>query len=226
MVLPDLRAARRRSLERQRENVYRTGFPQHEEIGHAVVWRVRRKGHGRGCAQYAGMLAAVGSRKNWMGNPRLAKLCGISVRQAQRYRRELEDAGLIRSESIEAGDLLEGMRAPAWRAWVCRDVTALQQLAAAALAPERKPRKPSAAEVSHTGETTRAATAEDFGELAVRVAPEFASFFHEMAASAAKRERPKKAPAAPLPADAANVDPNELDELDRELARGPPPRGS
>lgn len=224
----ELRAARRRSLEFQREQVYRTGFPGHSEIGHAVVWRLRRRNFSRGCALYAGFLAAVGSTKNWMGNPRLAKLTGFSVRQVQRFRRQLEDAGLIRSESLEAGDLLDGMRAPAWRPWTVRDVTPLQQLAAAALAPERKPRKPSAAEVSHTVETTRA-TAADFGELAARVAPEFATFFHVMAASAAKREQTKKAPAAPLPADAAAVDPSELDRIDRELAelsRGPPPRGS
>lgn len=242
MLRSALQAARRSSLERQREQVYQTGFPQCAEIGHAVNWRLRRRGKGRGCSMFGAMLAAVATAKNWMGIPRIAKLIGYSPRQCQRFRAELEADGYIRSESLEAGDLLEGMRAPAWRPWVIRDVTPLQQMAAAALAPERKPRKPSAAEytaaaaasgtVSTTGPASvkpraAATTAAEFSEIALHVAPEFAAFFHGMAAAASKRSEQRQKPAAPPPPPA--MDPSEIDAIDRELReieRGPPPRGS
>lgn len=235
-----LERSKRQSREWQREQLRRTGFatPQ-PELGHAITWALREAGYPLTVAQIGAQLGAVGTPYNFQGNGRISGIVGRHLRTIQRARALLEADGLLRSELLEPGDMLDGMRAPVRRPQVVRDVSALQRLARAREqartdSPPRRgkaTRRPSAADAPRdpSGITNaQPATAAELRALG-EAHPEFAVFFGEMAQAAAKRG------ARPLPPDAAKIEPGEIDaverdiaerermlELERERVRGPP----
>lgn len=210
---------RQRSHEWQREQIKRTGFVQNSELGHSVYFALRRRGYPRIVALVGAHLAAVGTPYNWQGCARIAQIIGCSKRTVQRARAWLESDGLITSHLLLTGDRIEGQRAAVWHPQVIRFVARLQRFGAPRMrAPERRRRKASAAEVSHTDETTH----EEPVSNAVMIA-----YAAELAA-ADKRERKP-------PRDAAPVVPSEIDTWDAETnelerarpaapERGPPDR--
>ena len=230
-----LERAKRQSREWQREQLRRTGFatPQ-AELGHAIAWALREAGYPLTVAQIGAQLGAVGTAYNFQGNARIGAIVGRHERTVQRARALFERHGLIRSELLEPGDMLDGMRAPVRRPQVVRDVSALQRLARArdharTESPPRRgkaTRRPSAADAPAPAPAP--ATADELRALG-DAHPEFAVFFGEMAQAAAAKRSP------PLPPDAAKIEPGEIDaverdiaerermiELERERVRGPP----
>jgi hypothetical protein len=170
-------------------------------------------------AQVGGHLAAVSTAYNWQGNARIAAIVGRCKRTVQRARARLELDGLIRSELLLTGDMIQGQRAPVRHPQVVRDVSPLQRLARvrrSELAPGRRKRRragPSAAEVSPVPAKQEAVSAEQFARWAAEH-PEFASYFGTMAEAAAKREQRKPPPNVP-----AEIPPAEIDAWERETAR-------
>lgn len=168
---------------------------------------------------WAAHAAAVRTRHNFQGNPRLARLSGYSLRTAQRARAWFERRGLIRSELLCPGDQLPGMNRPVRRYMIVRDVSELQQLAELGdqYVPPHRRRPRTVIDVP--------ATADDLAGLA-ELAPEYSSFFHGLAAAAKRREQRKDPPSPPPP---PPVNDAELDAIDRELAElersQAPPRG-
>ena len=216
--------ANNQSRQWQREQFRRTGFatPQ-AELGHSIVLALRELGYPLTVAQAAGQLGAVATAYNWQGNNRVAQLIGRHKRTVQRARARLEAEGLIRSELLLTGDMLDGQRAPVRHPQVVRDVSALQRLARARDAarhvdpPRSQKRKrrragPSAAEVLAPVEPMTAADFAARGEAH----PEFASHFAVLAAAAARREAAEAARRAPK--DAATIKPGEIDDADRRTA--------
>lgn len=225
--------ANQHSREWQRGQLRRTGFatPQ-AELGHAVVIALRELGYPLTFAAVAGQLAAVATAYNWQGCARIAAIVGRHKRTVQRARARLEADGLIRSELLLTGDMIDGQRSPVRHPQVVRDVSALQRLARAreasrATTPPRKgKRRPSVADMP--APAPEPMTADDLRALG-DAHPEFAAFFGEMAAAAAKKAPPKPPP------NAATIKPGEIDaweretaerermlELERERVRGPP----
>ena len=209
-----LAGATRRSREWQRDQFRRTGYatPQ-AELGHSIVLTLRELGYPLTVAHVAGQLGAVGTAYNWQGNVRIAALIGRCERTVQRARARLEADGLIRSELLLTGDMIDGQRAPVRHPQVVRDVSRLQRLARArestreTTAPRKGKRRPSAADMppptSEPAQQERMTPA-DYLKLG-EAHPEYASFLHEMAAAAAKR----------APPNAATIDPDRIDEYDR-----------
>lgn len=225
--------ANRRSREWQRDQLRRTGFATAQpETGHSVALALRELGYSPTVAQVAGQLAAVPGAYNWQGNTRIAQIIGRHKRTVQRARAKLEAAGLLRSELLLTGDMLDGQRAPVRHPQVVRDVSALQRLAnvresmRSSNPPERRKRRrkgPSAAETPV--EPQQPMTAADYAALG-EAHPEFAAFFSGMAA--AQQRRPQRPPPNAPP----KIDPKELDDFDAETERlererrqrGPPER--
>ena len=149
-----LDGATRRAREWQRDQIRRTGYatPQ-AELGHAIALALRERGYPLTVAHVAGQLGAVGTAYNWQGNARIAGVLGRSKRTVQRARARLEADGLIRSELLLTGDMIDGQRAPVRHPQVVRDVSRLQRLARARDAaretnrPRKGRRRRSAAEV-------------------------------------------------------------------------------
>lgn len=231
-------AAQQQSREWQENQRRRTGYctPQ-AELGHAITAEMLARGYHPTIAQVAGQLGAVATAYNWQGNARIADNVGRCKRTVQRVRARLEADGLIRSELLLTGDMIDGQRAPVWHPQVVRDVSALQRLARArdaVRAPHRKSkRRPSAADVPNRPPPTSepahdAMTAAD--HLALGEAhPEFSAFFSDMATAAAKHGAGKPPPTtiAPPEIDPSDIDAVELDieRRERERGRDPPKRG-
>lgn len=207
--------ANRNSRDWQREQLRRTGFatPQ-AELGHAITLALREAGYPLTFAHIAGQLGAVATGYNWQGCQRIAQIVGRHKRTVQRARARLEADGLIRSELLLTGDMIDGQRSPVRHPQVVRDVSKLQRLARARESSRRTPapprkgkRRPSAADMP---QPVQAATADDLRALG-EAHPEFAAFFGDMAAAAAKKVPPKPPP------NAATIEPGEIDAVEREL---------
>jgi hypothetical protein len=204
--------------------VRRSGFIANAEGAHVVQDELLKRGLPHSAAAWAGHAVAVGGRYNFQGNARLSGFMHRSTRTAQRARRLLEELGLIKSFLLLTGDMVPGQRSPVAHPQVVRDVSALQALAisiGAARSDMARRRKKASARPS-VADVPKPATADELQELAARAAPEFAAFFHGMAAA---RRAPPNAP--------QHVDPREVDEVEREIAdlersrppaseRGPP----
>ena len=210
------------------------------EIGHLVTAALLARGYPHSVAIAAGHLAAVATAFNWMGSPRIARLMQRSLRTFQRARALLEKDGWIRTYLLDTGDQLEGQRAPVWHPSFVRDVTRLQQLAQRRrmwlerkTSPARPPprRKRSAAESSHTVETASVSAA----EIIAFTAALSQSNGGRPPASQPGPGREPKPDAAPFspggppaheppPGCPPMIDPLEIDQIDRELARPPPSR--
>lgn len=217
--------ARDKSGREQVQRKRASGFPGHAaELGHRVVWRLRRRGYSHTVAQLAGHLVSVGGPWNFQGNRRLGKWIGRCDRTVRRARARLEADGWIRSFLLLPGDKVSGQRAAVVRPQVVRDVSRLERLAAIAglhsdtarrashTPPASSPRRSTAAEVPPPPPAPEA-TADELEALG-RARPEFARFFAELAA--AKRRSVVKPPP-----NAANPPPTptEIDEWDRETER-------
>jgi hypothetical protein len=226
LIGPILDARNYRSLERQAELLRLSGFPGHlAELGHAVVYEMRRRGYSITCSLIAGHLVACGGVWNFQGNRRIAKWCGLSVRTVQRVRKILERDELIHSYLLLPGDMVDGQRKPVTRPQVVRDVSALARLAnlhaAQGLRARKSHRRRSSARPSVVDAPPVAPTsAELFDELAAKH-PELASSLGVMAnARRAAEQRPaapkktRDVPPAPTAA--------ELDAIERELIESSP----
>lgn len=224
----ELRAANlAAAYDAQQAELERTGFVANGADGHRLLWELRRRRAPRSFALWCAHVAAVGSPYNYQGQPRLATLTGYCVRTCQRARLWAERRGLIRSLLLMPGEKLRSMRAPVNRPVVVRYVAELQELGrlgASYTPPHRRRRKPSAAELPRTEPGVSSA--------------EIDAVIERLRYTASPPSSPERAPiepispsddAAPIPA----IDQTEIDawdrqtaELERELARGPPPRGS
>ena len=214
--------AKRKSREWQREQLRRTGFATTQaEMGHAIAWALREAGYPLTVAQIGAQLGAVGTAYNYQGNVRIGAIVGRHERTVQRARARLEADGLLRSELLLTGDMLDGMRAPVRHPQVVRDVSALQRLARAREharpqqpAPRRGKanRRPSAADAPAPAPAPAPMTPDELRALG-DAHPEFAAFFGEMAQAAAKRGPPKPPP------DAATIEPGEIDSVERDIAK-------
>lgn len=208
--------AQKQSREWQREQVRRTGYatPQ-AETGHAIAFALREAGYPITIALIGGQLGAVATAYNFIGNVRIGALVGRHERTVQRARARLEADGLIRSELLLTGDMIDGMRAPVRHPQVVRDVSALQRLARARehartqQPPRKGKRRPSAADAPAPAPAP--ATPEELRAIG-DAHPEFAVFFGDMAQAAAKRGAPKPPP------DAATILPGEIDDAERDIA--------
>jgi hypothetical protein len=214
--------SRKRSFEAQVDRARATGFPgPMSEVGHGVVWELRRLGFSRSVANYGGHLASVSSEWNYQGNRRLSRWIGFSDRTARRARAALEARKLIKSHLLLTGEQLVGQKAPVRHPQVVRHVAALQRLAhvrGSIGLPKRKgraaanaeaPRAPSVAE-------TESPSADDFDAMALRH-PEFAGPLGVLAAArrkgAAKPPVVEQQPVPPAPS------PEEIDRWEAETAR-------
>lgn len=209
--------ARRQSRDWQRDQIRRTGYatPQ-AELGHAIAFALRAAGYPLTVAQIGGQLGAVATAYNFQGNVRIGAIVGRHERTVQRARARLEADGLLRSELLLTGDMIDGMRSPVRHPQVVRDVSALQRLARARehartqQAPRKRsggPRRPSAAEAPAPAPAPM--TPDELRALG-EAHPEFAVFFGEMARAAAKKRPP--------PADAATIKPADIDDVERDIA--------
>ncbi|HSE01056.1 MAG TPA: hypothetical protein VLB72_10020 [Burkholderiales bacterium] len=225
--------AQQQSRAWQADQLRRTGYATpHPELGHAVTFALREAGYSVTFAHIGGQLAAVSTAYNWQGCARIAAIVGRHKRTVQRARARLEADGLLRSELLLTGDMIDGQRSPVRHPQVVRDVSALQRLARARAAarstqPARRgKRRPSAAHAPQPSPAPAPMTAAELRALG-EAHPEFAAFFGEMAAAAAKRQPPPPA--------AAKIEPGEIDaaerdiaererqlKLERERVRGPP----
>lgn len=201
----------------------RTGYVANAEKGRLVERFVRRRGHRLTVARVAGQLGAVGTRYSYQGNPRIAELCGVSLRAVQYARAELEAAGLLCSRLLLPGDRVAGQRHGVRRPQVIRDVSALQfgaELERARAEQRPAPQRPRSAAEHASPTSTYAAGAPGVVSAAAITA------FHAELVAGAKPKPPK---------DAAAVDPTEIDEWDRRSEaleraqlppneRAPPPR--
>jgi hypothetical protein len=201
----------------------RTGFAtMQSELGHAIAFALREKGYKPTVAQIGGQLGAVATAYNFQGNTRIGVIIGRHERTVQRARALLEADGLLRSELLLTGDILDGMRAPVRHPQVVRDVSALQRLAksreqerkATPPTPRRGKgqRRPSVADAPPAPPSAATPmTPEDFRAIG-EAHPEFAWFHGEMAQAAATRTTPKPPPGA------ATIDPTEIDAAERDIA--------
>jgi hypothetical protein len=216
-----------RSRKRQRELLRQTGFAGgYAELGHAVAYELSRRGYHPSIASYGGHLCAVGGRFNFQGNRRLSALMRRSLRSAQRYRAQLEADGLIASGTLEAGDMIDGHRAPLSRAHVVRELSGLLALANAPTqgrnagapippkpAQPRTPTGPSAAEVPRT---VVPMTAADW-ERVQASAPEWLRTALPSDAAPRTPRRPITDPPVRVPPGCpATIDPKEIDQWDRD----------
>jgi hypothetical protein len=206
-----------RARKRQRELLRTTGFAGgYAEQGHIVRFELARHGYLPSVANYAGHMCSVGGRFNFQGNWRLARLMGRSLRSAQRYRAILEADGLLTSHTLEAGEMVDGQRAPVSHPQVVRDLSALLAFALRAPRPPPHRRKsspkrsgPSAAEVPPPPVDRMPKD-----ELRARTA----------AWLAANPPWMPKRPAAPErvpPGCSAEIDPAEIDEWERDWLEPP-----
>lgn len=206
-----------RARKRQRELLRTTGFAGgYAEQGHIVRYELARLGYLPSVADYAGHMCSVGGRFNFQGNARLSRLMGRSLRSAQRYRAILEADGLLSSHTLEAGDMIDGQRAPVSRAQVVRDLSGLQALAIGA--PQRKPPhrrnrgtpKSSAAEVPPVEVEARLTAQELEAGIArwMRANP--------LANAAPRTPRPSSDPVRVPPGCPVEIDPAEIDQWDRD----------
>lgn len=207
--------AQRQSRDWQRDQLRRTGYatPQ-AELGHAISYALREAGYPLTIAQIGGQLGAVATAHNFIGNVRIASIVGRHERTVQRARARLEADGLLRSELLLTGDMIDGMRSPVRHPQVVRDVSALQRLARAReqartqQPPRKGKRRPSAADAPAPAPAPM--SPDDLRALG-DAHPEFAAFFGEMAQAAAKRGTPKPPP------DAATIEPGAIDEAERDI---------
>lgn len=215
----------------QHELFMRTGFAGgNAELGHRVAYECRARGYSETVAQVAGHLAAVAGNFNFQGNYRIAQLLRRSVRTVQRARAFLEMMGLIKSCLLEAGQMVDGMKAPTLHAQVIRDVRALHRLAM--VRSNRQPHTRSKKKHSNAGARAAVAvvapelqeagvTAEVLDEIAREVAPDFLQGIIAGAAAGkreldAKRENKPSAldaqPPAPPPVRRRSWTAQEIDE--------------
>lgn len=202
----DKRAQKRREQdERQR----RTGY-----VGSAVetAQRVRsalrlRGRYSLGCQEYGAQLVAHGRQHNFQGQFRLAQLTGVVRRTVQRYRAQLEADGLIVSQLLHAGDMIDGMRAPTSHVQVVRDVSGLLALASAQPKRRETPRA-----IAPTDAIATPAPSPAADQMS---AEEIARFVRE---SLAEPKRPiTERPTVPVPPGCPEqVDPSEIDRWERE----------
>lgn len=209
-----------RARKRQRELLRATGFAGgHAELANIVAYELARRKVPPSVASYAAHLCSVGGRYNFQGNPRVSRLMRRSLRSAQRYRAQLEAAGLLRSNTLEAGDMVEGQRAPVSRPQVVRDLSALRAFALgaprrddppAAPAPAKRPRPSSGLSAAAVPVPSPALTPD---ELRTRAAAWLAA---NPLASAAPRtpRRPLTDPPVRVPPD--GLDPQELADWERD----------
>jgi hypothetical protein len=247
---PVLDAHSRRSKVRQEDNRASTGFAgERADLGHAVVWELRKRRYSASVAWFAGQLVSCGGIYNFQGNARIAKWGGFSERTAQRARAVLEADKLLTSYVLEAGQQVEGQRSPVRRPQVVRDIRALLGLlprrireqrpmrrdrkspgGSAPLAPTSRAPASTVLPSAFSAPDVTPATAELFNELA-RKHPEFSRYFVGMAAAASKKppQPPVHAPAEidPKEVDAWESDTERLERLDEpfadEPAERPPP---
>jgi hypothetical protein len=212
-----LSRATKQSREWQREQLRRTGYATAQaELGHSIAYTLREAGYSPTVAQIGGQLGAVATAYNFIGNVRIGAIVGRHERTVQRARALLEADGLIRSELLLTGDMIDGMRSPVRHPHVVRDVSALQRLARARehartqQPPRRGKRRPSAADAPAPAPAPM--TPDDLRALG-EAHPEFAVFFGDMAQAAAKRGTPKPPP------NAATIDPRQVDMWDAETQR-------
>lgn len=216
-----LERAKRQSRDWQREQMKRTGFatPQAEQ-GHAIAFALREKGYHPTVAQIGGQLGAVATGYNFQGNVRIGVIIGRHERTVQRARALLEADGLVVSELLLTGDIMDGMRSPVRHPQVVRDVSALQRLAKAREQerqktppkPRKGKRRPSAADAPPAPAPAPAPMTPDEFRALGQAHPEFAAFYSDMAQAASKRGTPKPPP------DAATIEPGEIDSAERDIA--------
>jgi hypothetical protein len=133
-----VREAERRAKARaeQDERRRRTGYiGSATEIASAVRLELRQR-------EYAAHLVAFGRQYNFQGQFRLAALTGVVRRTVQRYRARLESEGLIATQLLYPGDMLDDQRAPVNRLQFVRDVSGLIALAGTEPRAPRRSRKP------------------------------------------------------------------------------------
>ncbi len=147
---------RAKARQRQIELMQTSGFAGgNAELGHRVVYEMRKAGYSETVAQFAGHLCAIAGSWNFQGNHRIAGLMGRSVRTVQRARALLEADGLLRSYLLEPGDMIDGQRSPVMRPQVVRDVAALQRLAFHRSAERQQPHQRSSSKSKPSSETPR-----------------------------------------------------------------------
>jgi len=179
------------SRRRQWDNVRTKGFTgEFSDLGHQVVWELRRRNYSATEARYAGQLVSTGGEYNWQGNQRIARHLRVSERTTQRARARLERDGYITSHILERGQFVPGQR-PVHHVQVVRRV---QNLLGLARARGNSPARPSTRDTTDRGRGAK--TSEMWS---VRVP-------HESIAA-----KPKTAPASSN----APATPEELLELER-----------
>lgn len=215
------------AYDAQQAELERSGYVANAADGNRLLWELRRRRAPRSFAIWCAHVAAVGTRYNYQGQPRLAHITGYSVRTCQRARKWAERLGLIRSLLLLPGEKLHTMRAPVNRPVVVRDVSELQELGRRGehyTPPHRRRRPPSAVEVQREPDVSSAEIDAAIERLRYSASPPSSS----LERAPLEPISPSDDDAAPIPA----VDQTEIDawdrqtaELEREQARAPP-RGS
>lgn len=214
-------ASARRSSARaeQDERWRRTGYVGSDvEAATAVRLELRRRRYSQGAQNYGAQLVSHGNAWNWQGQWRLSELCGMSRRSCQRYRKRMQDDGLIDSYLVRAGDMIDGQRAPVTRTHVVRYVRPLIDAA-----QPRRRREP----LRRRGEPRQKTKRERRRPPAV-LAPlprkrdsapvEPAEIIRFTASIAPTAPAASEQPWVSIAPEPAELDDQELDELDRELA--------
>lgn len=200
----DKRARKRREQDERRR---RTGYVGGAvELAQIVRSALRLRGYSHGAQEYGAHLVAHGRQHNFQGQFRLAQLTGVVRRTVQRYRAQLEADGLIASQLLHAGDMIDGMRAPTSHVQVVRDVSGLLALA------QREPKRRAPAQPKPLASTAIATPAQP----APVSSEEIARYVRESIAGATTRI-PTERPAVAVPAGCpATIEPGEIDQWERE----------
>lgn len=214
----DKRARKRREQDERRR---RTGYVGSAvETAQIVRAELRGRGYSHGAQEYGAHLVANGGQYNFQGQFRLAQLTGVVRRTVQRYRVQLEADGLIASQLLHAGDMVDGMRAPTAHMQVVRDVSGL--LALALRQPKPKASKPQPLErtaIAAPATAEERVSAEEIAryvrESILAVSPVEAARRVEHARRATQR-KPISEPVRVPDGCPTTIDPAEIDQWDQD----------
>jgi hypothetical protein len=130
---PELTAAKRHQLKRerlryQRDQKIRKGYVGKDpDLGQIVeAYLLHKEHYSLARSKIGGQLCAIGGAHNFQGNRRIAEVQRLSLRTAQRTRKDLETAGALQTLLLTPGDQLPEQRAPVRGYQIVRRVATLR----------------------------------------------------------------------------------------------------